>query len=162
MKQHLTKIRSSYSIQDTRYSILNTRHGFTLIETLLYIAIFSFVMTGTLLASYQIIQSSDTLSAHTTLQEEMGFVIRKIEWAIVQAETADIPDPQTLDIDSGALVFTLDGTTLVLNSTPLTTENVSVADLPIFSEPTPGEIQTEITFSHLGTTRSATSIKYVR
>lgn len=137
--------------------------GFTLFETLLYVVTFFFFMGGAIFAAHQIIQGSENIGKITTLQEEIGFVLRKIEWVLENASTATTPDPQTLNINTGNVIFSLDGTTLTLNGTPITTDNVSVDALTFTHIPGPPvSIRTELTLSHRGKTFSATSTKYLR
>ena len=59
------------------------RSAFTLIETLLYIGLFTLIIGGTLSGAYQIIEGSDRLTAKTELQEEANFMLRKIDWALI-------------------------------------------------------------------------------
>ncbi len=56
--------------------------GFTLIETIIYIALLGLIMTGALVSSYDLISSSQSSSGKTTVQEEGTFVERKIGWAL--------------------------------------------------------------------------------
>lgn len=57
------------------------KKGFTLIETIIYIALFSFLITGGIIACYQIISSNDSLNQKTRTEEEGNFVSRKMAWA---------------------------------------------------------------------------------
>jgi type II secretory pathway pseudopilin PulG len=58
------------------------KKGFTLIETLIYIALFSTIIFGAIISTYYLIQGSDSLSNKTVTQEEGNFVLRKIDWAL--------------------------------------------------------------------------------
>lgn len=58
------------------------KKGFTLIEIIIYIALFTILMVGVFVTSYQLLQGSDTLSTKTVTQEEINFVVRKINWAL--------------------------------------------------------------------------------
>ena len=89
-------------------------NGFTLIETLLYALFLSFILSGTLGAAYQIIQSSDRLSLQVTAVEEANFLNRKIDWALTDS-TISSPAPgtssSTLSVNkAGSLIFDLNGT----------------------------------------------------
>lgn len=65
--------------------------GFTLIETVIYIALLGGLLTGALIASADLIESAGTSNAHATLQDEGSFVLRKLEWAFSGAKTINIP-----------------------------------------------------------------------
>jgi len=97
--------------------------GFTLIEVVIYIALFSILMGSAFIVAYQLIQSSGNLSTKNTIQEEGNFVIRKLDWALSGA------DPTTVSPSSGnssALSLTkYNGNTFL----PITTDNVTVSAL---------------------------------
>lgn len=57
--------------------------GFTLIETIIYIALLGVLLSGALQAVYQIDRSTSGDSTRTTTQDEGDFVSRKIEWALM-------------------------------------------------------------------------------
>lgn len=56
--------------------------GFTLIETIIYIALLGLIMTGALLTAYALIDSGSYGSGKNTMVDEGSFVIRKIAWAL--------------------------------------------------------------------------------
>ncbi len=56
--------------------------GFTLIETLVYIALFGIILTGVIVTSYPLITGADKLSLRTTTDGESAFVSRKVAWAL--------------------------------------------------------------------------------
>ncbi len=66
-------------------------HGFTLIEVILYIALFSFLMGAAFVAAYQILDNSDELSVKNTTQKEGSFVLRKIDWVLTGVQTITTP-----------------------------------------------------------------------
>lgn len=61
---------------------INTQRGVTLIETMVYIALFSIIIGGSVVAAYQILESSGRSQTHALLQEEGDFLIGKINWAL--------------------------------------------------------------------------------
>ena len=65
--------------------------GFTLIETLVYLALFSLIIGGLVISAYGLFESSDRNQTKAMLQEESNFVMAKIVWAISQAQA--ICDP---------------------------------------------------------------------
>ncbi len=79
--------------------------GFTLIETLLYIALLAMLLSGVVVASYQLIDSARKIDSKNTTEQEGNFVIRKIDWALngvttITQPTAGAPYASTLDIVS--------------------------------------------------------------
>ena len=72
--------------------------GFTLIETIIYIALLGLIMGGTLTAAYELLQSGASLNGKTATQSEASFVLRKLSSALSGASDFLIPGPQTLTI----------------------------------------------------------------
>jgi len=70
-------------------------NGFTLIETLLYIALFAIIIGGGLIAVFQIIQSTDANRNQAILQEEANFLLRKVDWALTGATAITTPPNTT-------------------------------------------------------------------
>ena len=62
--------------------------GFTLIESLIYLALFAIIIGGGMSATYQIIEATNSNYNHVVLQEEANFLIRKIEWALTGLDGA--------------------------------------------------------------------------
>ncbi len=60
--------------------------GFTLIETLLYLALFTLIIGGGMTAAYQIIESTAAAQSHLILEEEGNFILRKIAWGFDKAD----------------------------------------------------------------------------
>ena len=73
--------------------ISNKQKGFTLIETLIYIALFSIILTGILLTAYQIIDGSEKTRQKVILEEEANFLMRKFSWATAGIRSGDIVNP---------------------------------------------------------------------
>lgn len=71
--------------------------GFTLIELIMYIALFSIITTGAFITVYQLLESSDRLSKQSMVQSEANFVLRKIDWALegLSTTTSDVLSPAT-------------------------------------------------------------------
>ncbi len=79
--------------------------GFTIIEVVIYIALFSLLMGSAFITAYQIIDGSQKLNTKTTTQEEGMFVVRKLTWAITGMDPAitpvvggSLPCSQTLQV----------------------------------------------------------------
>ena len=60
--------------------------GFTLIETIVYLALFSILMGGAIVAAFNIFESAGRQQTHTMLQEEGNFLIAKINEAVYWCE----------------------------------------------------------------------------
>lgn len=120
-----------------------SKTGFTLIETIIYAALLSVIISLVIGAVYQIIEGSDKLQRNITTDAEAHFLMRKIEWALTGVSAINLPasgsigaslsvdkvnysqNPVVFDLDSGN-VRIKKGTdeSVILNS-----ENVTVSDL---------------------------------
>ncbi len=82
------------------------KNGFTLIEAIIYIALFSILIGGALVATYQLMQGADSLNSKKTLQEEGNFVLRKLDWALTGVKSFSIPNSRQIIItkDTGDTV----------------------------------------------------------
>jgi type II secretory pathway pseudopilin PulG len=67
------------------------KKGFTLIETLVYLAMLGLVFTGLFAAGFAIVESLDVLKARAIVQEEGNFLLAKINWAMNDAYQVDLP-----------------------------------------------------------------------
>ena len=65
--------------------------GFTLIETMVYLAIYAIIMTGALVSAYAIFGSSARNQTKAMVQEEGSFLIGKIDWALTGVQTINAP-----------------------------------------------------------------------
>ena len=133
-----------------RKKYLKTK-GFTLIEMLVYLALFGILISGAVITAYSIFESGNRNSAQIMVQEEGNFLIAKINWALSSISTISSPTPSssssklsvvmvdstTIDIEqsSGDITMTRDGTTQTLNNS-----NVSISDL-LFNYGQNGEIE---------------------
>ncbi|MBI4160699.1 MAG: prepilin-type N-terminal cleavage/methylation domain-containing protein [Candidatus Yanofskybacteria bacterium] len=77
---------------------IKNQQGFTLIEILVYSALFAFMMAGTLGAVYMIVQGADRTSNRVTVEDEANFLLRKLDWAI-----SGITSPSSIIIPSAGL-----------------------------------------------------------
>ena len=84
--------------------------GFTLIETLLYIALTGSLLAGSIATSYTLLLNARTNTAQLERYDEAVFVLQKIQWALMQApDHAHILSP-TLGAQSNTLTaLTADG-----------------------------------------------------
>ncbi len=120
---------------------LNQQKGFTLMESVIYIALFSIIITGTIVSAYELLRGSSAIDKKIVIQSEGNFVIRKIESALNGAQSIVLPssgsgsvlrviksDGAQSDIQiNGNFVEFRDG---ALNSfLPITTPNVILESL---------------------------------
>ena len=77
---------------------MKNQKGFTLIESIIYLALFSIIIGGSLVAVYQIIKSTDASVNHIILQNEANFIFRKINWALSTANQVNSINTYSLDI----------------------------------------------------------------
>jgi prepilin-type N-terminal cleavage/methylation domain-containing protein len=103
--------------------MVSNQKGFTLIEAIVYMALLSILLVGGLLATYQIMIGQSQSQTHNTTQDEGGFAIRKIEWALTNIATSNSPPTtpssgfaSTLDVNTayGRIQFCQSGTTLYM------------------------------------------------
>jgi prepilin-type N-terminal cleavage/methylation domain-containing protein len=73
--------------------------GFTLMETMVYIALFALLMSGAVVGAYNLLEGSNRNVAATGIQEEGVFLNRKINWALTGASNATVsPSGDTITI----------------------------------------------------------------
>lgn len=75
----------------SRARFFDEKCGFTLIEAVIYLALFSIVVGGALVSSFSIIESIGRNHMKAVLQEEGNFLIGKINWALSGASAVDVP-----------------------------------------------------------------------
>ncbi len=120
-----------------KYSL--SKKGFTILETVIYIALFSILMTGILVTVYELLAGGAQNRESVAIQEEGTFVNRKIGWALGGATALSVPNTKTLVItrpDLGGqspLTISEGGGQILISRgsvapTPLTTAEFTVAD----------------------------------
>lgn len=72
--------------------------GFTLLETIIYLGLFSVLMSGALVAVYTLLQSGTQNLNAISIQAEGTFINRKLSWALSGATTVTVPDLHTIII----------------------------------------------------------------
>jgi prepilin-type N-terminal cleavage/methylation domain-containing protein len=112
--------------------------GFTLIETIIYIALLGVFLSGAVLVAYGLIGSSGRVEGRNTVQEEGNFVLGKMRYALGSASGISVPTAQTLIVTrhgGPAAHITLNGSAVEMSDdggvtfAPLTTVNVTVTAL---------------------------------
>lgn len=162
--------------------------GFTLIETVVYIALLGLIMGGTLTIVYQLLESYMSLNSKTYIQSEADFVLRKISWALLGIDPNQPIIPSSGN-DNKLSLIKYDGTKvdICLDSSdplkkvikmrensaaplactdpsflPLTTENVIVDDLKFQSIPSAFPGPSGIAATMIINSKDFTITKYLR
>lgn len=67
------------------------KHGFTLIEILIYCALIALLLTATLGIAYEFLQSSAATKSRVILAEQQQFLRQKIEWVVRGSSAINAP-----------------------------------------------------------------------
>lgn len=162
--------------------------GFTLIEALVYLALFSILMGGAVIAAYNLFDSSLKVGTRTMLQGESDFMLAKIDWVLSGAKGVTAPaagvvgsaltvakwdtsagDPMTVSVSGGNLMLTR-GTNpaVTLNNTNTRIDSVRFNHIQGSGDGiTPEAVETVLTISAMTPTglsvvRTATTTTYLR
>ena len=125
---------------------MKTQSGFTLIETIIYIALFSLIMSGAVVGMYTLFESTAHNNSEAQLEEEGNYLSQKIDWYLSQVKTIQSPptsggvlsiiqnDGSTVTIDtrSGNLRIQINSDDPVV----LNNSNVSVRNLAFVRDST--------------------------
>ncbi len=149
--------------------------GFTMIETLIYLAIFSMVITGVVASAYILLESSGKVQTKAMILQEEQFMLGTVERLVGDAASVSAPTAGSsgttlsiLTFGGAAYSFTLSGTDLLLNGIALNNTSVRVTDISFQrSAVSPDGITAEFTVSANApngqvVTFSASTTKYLR
>jgi prepilin-type N-terminal cleavage/methylation domain-containing protein len=146
--------------------------GFTLIEVIIYIALFSVLLGTAFITAYELLESSDTLSAKNTTGEEGNFVMRKLNWALSGVSEISVPSTGTLTVikyDGNIINFRLNSDKIEMKESasgnifiPITTSNVSVTSLQFSYIPASGGAPAGLTVRAAINGVTFTITKYLR
>lgn len=93
------------------------KKGFTLIEVIVYLALFAILMAGSLETAFNLFESGGHNAAKAMLAEEGSFVIAKIQWQLSGATAVTTPPLNAsagmLGVNKATGTATLDLSTLV-------------------------------------------------
>ena len=128
----------------------NFQKGFTLIETVIYIAFFSVIIGGLLGITFQIIAATDQINRKIIVQQEANFILKKIEWALSGATSITEPaivNPATTitgnaltvtkyNFTSNPIRFSVSGTDLQIATgaglpLPLNSSNIQLSNFTV-------------------------------
>ena len=112
---------------------MKTSRGFTLIDTLVYLALFTMVVGGLIVSAYSFFESSGRNISKSVLQNEQNFLLAKINWTLNNVQTISAPainasgSTLTVSTYSGTnATLTRTGALLTLNGVALNTPDLSV------------------------------------
>ncbi len=71
-------------------------NAFTLIEVIIYLALFSIVLGGAIVSAFTLIESNDRNQAQTRIGEEANFLLSKMDFYFSSLQTIYSPAPQIL------------------------------------------------------------------
>jgi len=157
------KLRSQHELHFKRNKLSSRAslcEGFTLIETVIYLALFTLIMGGFLIVIYGIIQSASASTNKTVVEEEGSFGLAKLKWALsgasaitVGANTLSITKP-SLPSGQNPLLFDLNSGAMRLRrgsgtSTPLTSMNAKMTNLTFTDIPASNGKPEGVTISFL-------------
>lgn len=72
--------------------------GFTLLEVIIYCALFSVLMTSSIVTLYALISSSEKTTRDTTVIAEVTFINQKLDWLLYSATAVSASNVATLQI----------------------------------------------------------------
>lgn len=126
-----------------------TMRGVTLLETLLYLALFAFMLTGTFISLANMHESATRIDASARLTDEGNFLLHRLRYIVHAADSISVPargEQQTrlilllptgsvsIRAQEGRLMYEQDGSLF-----PLTGSEITVSDLSFERESgTPG------------------------
>ncbi len=82
----------------SKFNLKNQERGFTILETVIYIGLFSILMTGVLVTVYELIEGGTQNREAVAIQSEGTFINRKISWALSGATAIDVSSSTILTI----------------------------------------------------------------
>jgi type II secretory pathway pseudopilin PulG len=129
---------------------MKNQKAFTLIETLVYLGLFTILMGGILTAAFNVFESINRDQTKITIQEEGNFLLAKINKALSEARSFNAAGNQ-LSVerwDGSDVTFSLSGTDL--NSSEggaLNNSNVRISNLNFAHSTDPERITAEFTIS---------------
>lgn len=117
--------------------VFKKKLGFTLIETLIYLALFGILIAGIGVATYAIIEASGRDQTRITAQEEANFLLGKLNWALTGASSITVA-PTSLNVNKfvgPSVVFNYINLKLQLGGAPLNSDAVKVVNLVFIDIP---------------------------
>lgn len=133
------------------------QRGFTLIEMIVYIGLFSIIIGGLISSVYYIAQNTQSTSNKVITQEEITFVKKKIDWALNEVENISASGSTlTINKSAGNIIIRLNGDGEIEieedgDTNPITTENVEVTNLNFTYDSNTNTLKIEFTLDGIVT-----------
>lgn len=117
--------------------IFPNKKGFVLIEMIIYIALFSIMIGGLVVTAFQLMQSGNKTGSRIVVQEEMNFVLRKIDWTLTGASDISVSGDQkkltitnsNLPVSPITIEFDSINNKIKLDNQDITTVNIHIDSL---------------------------------
>lgn len=88
-------------------SPIHGAHGFTLLETIIYIGLFSTLFTGIITSVYPLFTIASLQGKQITIQAEASFILDKIEYIIYESNTTPTSQVLTPGVSQSTSTLTL-------------------------------------------------------
>jgi prepilin-type N-terminal cleavage/methylation domain-containing protein len=136
---------------------ITVQRGFTLLEVVIYLALFTVLMTGVLRTVYEIMETTHEADVSLQIQNDGNFVLQKMAWALNDVKIINVIGTSTLEIvrnddSEHPLNFSLDHGRFYLArgndaATPLTSAQNTVHDVSLeLTHPTPETNYLKVSF----------------
>ena len=123
----------------------NRIRGTTLIEVMVYIALFTMIIGGAVVTAYQVFESSGRSQTRAMLEDEGEFLLAKIGWALSGVQSVAAPglpapgvctESNTLSVTKwdpsiGVVLIDLSGTTMQLSRRGLASKRLTGEDIAV-------------------------------
>lgn len=152
---------------------LKQNSGITLVETLIYIALFILLIGAGMISAFYIIDSSERNKTDLSTTTEAQFLLRKIDWALTGVTS--INTPSSGNSEDTLSVEKIGGENVVINFNSnrvqisrggnteyLTAERVKIENLLFNHVPIQGEKPAAIEVSFVANGKEFKMIKYLR
>ena len=118
--------------------------GFTLLEVIIYIGLFSVLMSGSVVATYQLLEGGQRNQDAVAIQQEGTFLNRKINWELSQATAVSVSGGNEITIDPGTVVIKGEADEITISrggapSVPLSSGAFAVEDVAFAITSLPGD-----------------------
>lgn len=131
--------------------------GFTLLETLIYVALFTIAVGGGLFTAMLLIQSNGTTAGRIAVESEGDFIVRKLDWAITGSTLVSPTGGASSTVlrlarDGTTYEFSFAGNAITLarnggSPVTLTTANADASDARFWHIPATGSTPEGVGFS---------------
>ncbi len=113
------------------------QNGFTLIETIIYIALFGVLMTSTLVTVYELLGSGEINKTALIIQTEETFINSKLRWATTGSVAVTSPSGDKLIVTPaahlpfGQLIFYVENEILYMKRDTSPPEELTSTDMSV-------------------------------